>query len=402
MNSSRARCGIPAVPLVAFLFISPLLFAQVKVKTPGAQFSLVAGQATVDNVADGRRFRGDERAELKIRGTLRVPPGAGTSGLHKMQRLAIHFHASPQGPSVISVQLCNGANCKYTFTTDLRGDYTARETVYTNGAQYGNVWLFNPPEMVGSQSAVVLKIRFPGGIDSKIDPGEFILTSVEAEFPVELQSPQSVMNNSQPISTGRAKSPTSIWPNGKAYFFKGDQYVRYDAKTDKADPNYPQPIAGHWSGFPPDFEAGVDAEVVWGNGKVYFFKGDQYVSFDIASDKVDAGYPQPIVAHWPGLWTGHIDAGVVWPNGKAYFFRGSEYVRYDIATDKADPGYPAAIRDTWNGFPASFAAGIDGAVVWNNGKAYFFKGSEYIRYDIATDKTDLGPVPIVQNWHGLW
>ena len=36
-----------------------------------------------------------------------------------------------------------------------------------------------------------------------------------------------------------------------------------------------------------------------------------------------------------------MDAAVTWNNRKAYFFRGSEYIRYDIATDRADPGYPA-------------------------------------------------------------
>ena len=198
-------------------------------------------------------------------------------------------------------------------------------------------------------------------------------------------------------------SPTSIWPNGKAYFFRGSQYDRYDPKLDKVDPGYPKPIAGNWPGFPASFAAGVDAWVLWTNGKAYFFKGNQYIRYDIASDKVDAGYPKAIAGNWPGLWADNIDAGVVWPDGKAYFFKGSQYTRYDVATDKADAGYPKPIAGNWPGFPASFAAGVDAAVVWNNGKAYFFKGSEYIRYDIATDKTDAGyPKPIKGNWSGLW
>ena len=40
-------------------------------------------------------------------------------------------------------------------------------------------------------------------------------------------------------------------------------------------------------------------------------------------------------ANWPGMpdsWT-HFDAAINWGNGKAYFFHGAEYARYDIALD---------------------------------------------------------------------
>ncbi|MDR4484619.1 MAG: hemopexin repeat-containing protein [Nitrospirales bacterium] len=47
-------------------------------------------------------------------------------------------------------------------------------------------------------------------------------------------------------------------------------------------------------------------------------------------------------------------------------------------------------------------------VVWNNGKIYFFQGSEYARYDIAQDMADSDdgsgnayPRPIRNNWPGL-
>ena len=45
--------------------------------------------------------------------------------------------------------------------------------------------------------------------------------------------------------------------------------------------------------------ARIDAAVMWNNGKAYFFSGDQYARYDVATDKVDDGYPltQP---HWPG------------------------------------------------------------------------------------------------------
>lgn len=200
-----------------------------------------------------------------------------------------------------------------------------------------------------------------------------------------------------------AVAPSSVWPNGKVYFFKGSQYARYDVKDDKVDPGFPSPIAGKWPGFPPSFAAGIDAVLMWNNGKAYFFKGTEYLRYDIATDKTDPNYPRSIAANWPGLWTGGIDAGVTWNNGKAYFFKGSQYMRYDILADKVDSAYPRAIKDGWPGFPPSFAAGINAAFVWNDGKAYFFKGSQYIRYDIETDKVDSGyPKDIAGNWPGLW
>jgi hypothetical protein len=46
---------------------------------------------------------------------------------------------------------------------------------------------------------------------------------------------------------------------------------------------------------------GIDAGVVWPNGKAYFFRGSQYLRYDIAADHVDSGYPLDIAGHWPGL-----------------------------------------------------------------------------------------------------
>jgi hypothetical protein len=204
-----------------------------------------------------------------------------------------------------------------------------------------------------------------------------------------------------PVRTRRLN--TSIWPNGKAYFFKSSLYARYDPIADKVDEGYPKTIAGNWPGLPPAFTAGIDAYVVWPNGKAYFFKGSDYVRYDMAADRADSGYPRPISGNWPGLWTSGIDAAVAWSNGKAYFFKGSQYVRYDIVSDKVDDGYPRPIAGNWPGFPADFAAGLDAAVMWNNGKAYFFKGVNYVRYDVAADKVDSGfPRPIAGNWRGLW
>jgi TolB-like protein len=209
----------------------------------------------------------------------------------------------------------------------------------------------------------------------------------------------------QPAAQSRSPSRFAVvnWGNGKAYFFLGGRYIRYDIHSGSADPGYPKPInAKTWPGF--IWTDSIDAAVNWGNGKAYFFRDGQYLRYDIAADRVDSGYPQPINNEtWPGLiWTDGIDAVINWGNGKAYFFRGGQYIRYDIAADRADPGYPKPVNSrTWPGF--IWTDGIDDAVLWSDNKAFFFKGDQFIQYDVTTDRVDPGyPKPVdSRTWPGL-
>jgi hypothetical protein len=186
--------------------------------------------------------------------------------------------------------------------------------------------------------------------------------------------------------------------NGKAYFLQGSEYIRYDLQTFQVDPGYPKPIATNWPGL---WGEDIDAAVNWGSssGKAYFFKGGDFIGYDLQGDKADDGFPKPIEGNWSGLWDSDIDAAVNWGNGKLYFFKGSEYIRYDLVADKADDGYPQPIEGNWAGL---WNAEIDAAVNWGNGKVYFFRGDEYVSYDIATDSVESGyPQPIAGGWPPL-
>ena len=196
------------------------------------------------------------------------------------------------------------------------------------------------------------------------------------------------------------------------YFFKGDQYVRYRVATEilsngavapfEAVDVGPAPISRFWTHLHPFFHRDIDAAVNWGNGKVYFFKRDQYVRYDIATDLIDVG-PAPISRFWTHLhpfFHRDIDTALNWGNGKVYFFKQDQYVRYDIASDLIDVG-PAPISRFWTHLHPFFHRDIDAAVNWGDGKVYFFKQDQYVRYDIVMDLIDVGPAPISRFWTHL-
>ncbi len=202
----------------------------------------------------------------------------------------------------------------------------------------------------------------------------------------------------------------------KAYLFKGPDYVRWDILRDKCE--YKTSIAKEWvskgnasEGLAAVGFDRVDAAINWGNGKAYLFRGPDYVRWDILTDKCE--YKTSIAKEWVskddpsqglaalGFGDG-IDGAVNWGNGKAYFFKGAEYVRWDILTDTCE--YKASIAKEWvskddpsEGLSAVGFDRVDAAINWGNGKAYLFKGPEYVRWDIAADKCEY-KASVAQEW----
>jgi Hemopexin len=172
-------------------------------------------------------------------------------------------------------------------------------------------------------------------------------------------------------------------PNGKVYLFHGTTYDAY--AFDTGSQLYSgSDIASQWTGLRGD---APDAALHLGFGKAYFFYGDEYVRYELGSngtEGAESDWPKKIAGNWPGVWADGVDAAVNWGNGKIYFFKGSEYVRYDIALDAVDPGYPTAIT-AW---PGLWPDGVDGAVYQGGKYAYFFKGTDYARYDVFADTVD--------------
>ncbi len=187
----------------------------------------------------------------------------------------------------------------------------------------------------------------------------------------------------------------SLW-NGKSnniYFFKGNQYAKVDpANNWNIEPGYPKPIEDNWPGMPSSFLSGINA-ALWSetNKKVYMFKGNEFIRIDPFNGwNVEPGYPKPIAGSWPGFpasFTSGVNAALYSKtNGKIYFFKGSEYIRINPSVSwNVEAGYPKPIAGNWPGMPADFASGLD-AATWSgtNNKIYFFKGEKYVRISPQT------------------
>lgn len=88
--------------------------------------------------------------------------------------------------------------------------------------------------------------------------------------------------------------PNVISWKRKVYFFRDDEYLRYDVTGDRIDDGYPKKIIDYWTGWPQHWTR-IQGAFDWGNGKLYFFSGEEYLRYDKFFDKVDSGYPRPVL-----------------------------------------------------------------------------------------------------------
>jgi hypothetical protein len=195
--------------------------------------------------------------------------------------------------------------------------------------------------------------------------------------------------------------------SGKVYFFQGAQYWRYDLKKDYGEVDYPKPLSA-WK-LPREFDSGVDACLSGQGlfkGNAYFFKDQWYVSYNWKSNLVSE---RRLIAQWDRArafpFANGIDAalnGQKPHEGKAYFFKGEKYARYDWNEDRIDlVDQKLSAWRLGDGFDSHITAclrGDEGG--WGkNPTAYFFKGDSYVKYDWTDDRAVKGyPLPIGAGW----
>lgn len=192
------------------------------------------------------------------------------------------------------------------------------------------------------------------------------------------------------------------------YCVRGRKYFCYD--IEKAQSEKPKLLVERWPvladiGFDRIDAAFCGHDLIAAGGedlsrKLYFFRKDLCARLDIDTNQLDAGFPLPFAAVFPGVTFERLDAVLDVGRDNVYFFSGEKYIRFDTKTHCADEGYPDLIRKRWVG--VTFER-IDAAIYWGNGKVYFFKDDHHIRYDLVTRRADPGyPKFIVGNYVEDW
>jgi hypothetical protein len=200
---------------------------------------------------------------------------------------------------------------------------------------------------------------------------------------------------------------------GIVWIFMHEDYVRFNLRTGEL--LGPATIAGNWGNgrWPATFASGINAAVTFTNepGFVWFFNGGQYIRYNLTNDAIDG--PLPIVpnwAGWPESFASGVDAAIPGRGnfeGMAWFFKGSEYIRFNGNPDgeglvQVDVG-PTPIAAAWRGWPDRFTH-VDCAISGVGGESqviYFICGDEFIAYDLETDTTITSPKPVWSKWPQL-
>ncbi len=144
---------------------------------------------------------------------------------------------------------------------------------------------------------------------------------------------------------------TSYGGDGYAYFFKGEEFIRFNISEDKISSGYPKKISNrHFNGLKKFLDGKpLDCAFYFGNDLIYFFRGEQVLAIDIKNNQIEAGFPRLIENAFSDLskfknGAKDIDACTNWLNGKAYFFKNNELMRIDLKTNKSDEFYPLNLK----------------------------------------------------------
>ncbi|KAM3621961.1 uncharacterized protein V6R79_018311 [Siganus canaliculatus] len=122
----------------------------------------------------------------------------------------------------------------------------------------------------------------------------------------------------------------------KTYFLKGDKVWRYTMFL--LDYGFPKQVKR----IPPSIDAALYLER---NKKLVFIKGADHWQWDELKYTDLSAYPKPLSMLFSGV-PSSVDAALTWTNGKIFFFKGDQYWRVNELL-RVDRGYPLSKRERW-------------------------------------------------------
>lgn len=181
--------------------------------------------------------------------------------------------------------------------------------------------------------------------------------------------------------------------DGSFYVFRGGKYWKLKLNQAGFESGYPRPNSD-WSGLPGKLDAAAYNPK---DGMTYLFKDNQVGKY--LNMKIQPGYPKAISEEFPGAPSGGLDAALLWGgNRQLYFFKGSEYWKFNLEKRKVEDFYPKKISKRWGGIPDNLSS----AIRWKNNKSYFFKDGEYYRFDDKTFAVEANPRVRYPRTVGKW
>ncbi|KAL1789249.1 matrix metalloproteinase-21 [Sigmodon hispidus] len=177
------------------------------------------------------------------------------------------------------------------------------------------------------------------------------------------------------------------------YFFRKSWYWLYENRNNRTRYGDPLQILTGWRGIPIQ---SIDAFVhvwSWGKDERYFFKGNQYWRYDSKNDQAHTedeqgrSYPKLISEGFPGIPSPLDTAFYERRQQLIYFFKGSLVFAFDVNQNQVLNSYPKKISQV---FPAILPQNhpfrsIDSAYYsYAHSSVFFFKGNSY--WKVVSDK----------------
>ncbi|EAT46123.1 AAEL002661-PA, partial [Aedes aegypti] len=130
----------------------------------------------------------------------------------------------------------------------------------------------------------------------------------------------------------------------------------------------PRKLAAKWPGLPRK----VQAAITYRDQKTYFYKDDQYWKYDKL--RLEKGYPRPIAKSFPGIPTDGLDGLLTVKSGGFLAFKGPQYWFYDVSKSKpVEWYYPKRTTSDFAGLPTE----VDAGLMTTAGRRFVFSAMRY-------------------------